>query len=195
MVTQVGGIARELGVAEEFFPVVDQDLRFAGGEAAEVIHERVDAAVLAGAGADVFEHGVVGGERSAARERVDEALEKNAVDSVLLHPRKMAHDGRADIGTEDLCALAIGVNEIGRETFGGGELGEVGPHVDPDFACGGRHIAAGPVVVAALGPVALGVEPTLVAHHDFASERRRIDARRGGSEGRGAQRGEGGEKE
>jgi len=132
-------------------------------------------------GSAVLQDGVVDRERRAARKRVDETLNEDSVDLVLAHPLEVPKHGRAARGAEHLRARAVGVDEIGREAFVGGKLTQVGPHIDPHIFGSGTRPAAAPVVVATSGAVALGVEPALVAAHDFAGERRRIDARVVGS--------------
>jgi hypothetical protein len=57
-----------------------------GGQAAQVVHQRVHPPVLPRPGAAVFEDGVVVRERAGPREGVDEPLQEHAVDAVLLHP-------------------------------------------------------------------------------------------------------------
>ena len=186
---QVRAIAREPGITEQFFPIGDQHGGLAGGEAAQIIHERVDAAVFASAGADVFQNGVIGGEGIAAFERIDEALEKNAVDAMLFHPRKMAHHRRPEIRAEHFGPRAVGVHEPGWKPLGGGKLRQIRPHIHPDISGGRHHVAARPMIVAALGAIALGVEPTLIADHHFTGKRGGIDGHRGRSGAAREQRG------
>ena len=186
---QVRAIAREPSVAEQFLPIGDQHVGLPGGEATQIIHERVDAAMLARAGADVFQNGVVGGEGIAALERIDEALEEDAVDAVLLHPREVPHHRRPEIGAEHFGARAVGVHEAGRKTLGRGKLRKIRPHIDADISWRRHHVAARPMIVIALGAVALGVEPTLISDHHFTGKRGGIDGHRGRSGAAREQRG------
>ena len=91
-------------------------------------------------------------------------------------PAEVPPDGGCAVGAEELRRAAVGIRKSGSgKAFGGAVLAQVGPQLERQRCGGDASSIAAPVRPAAIGGISGAAEPPLVAAHDLAVERRRVD--------------------
>ena len=158
-------VARHLDLVDEILPVGDefQAVVAPGLESREIVHHRHGPPVLLRRGERVPEdgHRLLAAFRCRARRVPEEALQEDAVESVLLHPAEMRLDRRGVVAAEEARRLAGGERKPRRLRLL--VFGDVRPHVDADG-----------ILVLEHRPARAVMEPALIPRH-HPTVIRRID--------------------
>ena len=147
-------------------------------DARDVVLDREHAALGLGARLHVPRDLVACGEEARVLYLRDEALEGDAVDAGLLHPREVARDGPRVVRRVEPRDRAVGVREVGRIELVRAELGGVWPQIDRQVRRGRRVVAEPVPPLVHRRAVSGAQEPALISEQHLALEARGVDDRR-----------------
>ena len=178
-VLEVARARRDLKCVDQILPVGLEPLHEVRVvDARDVVLDREHAALGLGARLHVPRDLVACGEEARVLYLRDEALEGDAVDAGLLHPREVARDGPRVVRRVEPRDRAVGVREVGRIELVRAELGGVWPQIDRQVRRGRRVVAEPVPPLVHRRAVSGAQEPALISEQHLALEAGGVDDRR-----------------